>query len=51
MSDFGSVNGQPRAIDLDINETSLIVGTFGCEIYQIPLNQDKLAIGEPKAVV
>jgi hypothetical protein len=32
-SKFGSVNGQPRAIDIDESETNLIIGTFGCEIF------------------
>lgn len=51
LADCGSVNGQPRAIDLDLAETSLVVGTFGCEIYQIPIQPDKLATGEPKALI
>ena len=51
LADFGSVNGQPRAIDLNPAETSMIIGTFGCEIFQVSIQKDKKAIGEPKALI
>jgi WD40 repeat protein len=51
LAEFGSVNGQPRAIDLDPTGTSLVIGTFGCEIYQVPLAPDRLSIGEPKPLI
>ena len=30
---FKSINGQPRALSIDDNETNLVIGTFGCEIF------------------
>lgn len=52
LADFGSLNGQARAIDLDPSGKSMIIGTFGCEIYQVPVEGKGLSATEkPKALV
>ena len=35
---FNSLCGEPRAIDLDENESKLAVGTFGGEVFEIPIH-------------
>lgn len=52
LAEFGSVNGQPRAIDVDPSGSSLVIGTFGCEIYRVALEGDKLSTAEePKPLI
>jgi hypothetical protein len=33
----GSICPRPRALDIDMSGENLLIGTFGCEIFSIPL--------------
>ena len=49
---FASVCGQPRAIDLDEAQSTLVVGTFGCEIFEVPIAlAEKQMSGQPRVLV
>lgn len=48
---FGSVNGQPRAIDIDDSESNLVIGTFGSEIYKVSFKPLPQSVGVPKVLV
>ena len=49
LNDFKSVNGQPRAIDIDEQEANIVIGTFGCEIYKVSFSPQ--SIGKPAVLV
>lgn len=48
---FGSVCGQPRAIDFDTSEKNLVIGTFGSEIFSVPIEIAKSSLGKHQCLI
>jgi len=48
---FTSVSTEVRALCLNEAANSLVIGTFGSEIFQVPIDMQKKGIGAPKALI
>ena len=38
MADFNSISPEVRSLSLDLNQGTLLLGTYGAEIYEVVLN-------------
>lgn len=45
--DFSSISPEPRNITLDPTKANLIIGTFGSEIYEVPIDLEAKSIQKP----